>query len=158
MLYVSVLCIFICGVSVCAFWITLEAISYALGMGDFDPSLDDIFGTLMVISVIVILFTVTLGPSLTKVTLTFDGRLIGMRFPGGLFSRDITIRLGEVISVVRHEPRGNLNLRRIFGAFNPAKPGVLIKTAQQTYSVNNEEFDKFAEVIKKYKPEVEISG
>jgi|GEM_PF-2282655 len=94
---------------------------------------------------------------MTKVTLTFDGRAIKTRFGAGS-ANERTIHLGDVISIARHTASGDFGLRRIFGAFNPAKPGVLVKTAQKTYAINTDEFDKFAEVIKKYKPEIEISG
>ncbi len=144
----------------CPCWLGLHAISYALGIGDFPPALGSIVPLICCLSIgfiIITLLSVAVGPSLTKVTLTFDGRLIEMRYPWSLFSRDHTIKLGEVISVVRHEPRDTLSLRRLFGNFNPAKPGVLVKTAQKTYAINTEEFDRFADVIKKFKPEVEIS-
>lgn len=158
--YSSVLFICICVVACCPCWLASEALLYAVGIGDFPPSFGNVvswFCGAAIIFIIATLFNVTVGPSFTKVTLTFDGRLIEMRYPGSLFSRNETIYLGDVISIVRHKPRDNLSLRRIFGRFNPAKPGVLVTTAQKTYSINTEEFDKFAEVIKKYKPEVEIS-
>jgi hypothetical protein len=156
-IYASVLCVFICGICVCAFWVTFEAISSTLGVGDFDPSLGGTAGAFTVISLITILFAMTCGPSLSRVTLTFDGRLIVMRYPGGLSPRITTIQIEEVISVIRHEPRDNLSLRRIFGDFNPARAGIIVKTAGENYSINTDEFDKFAEVIKRYNPEVEIS-
>ncbi len=94
---------------------------------------------------------------MNRVTLAFDGRAIKTRFGAGS-ANERTIHLGDVISIARHTARDNLSLLRLFGNFNPAKPGVLVKTAQKTYAINTEEFDRFAEVIKKYKPEVEISG
>ena len=101
------------------------------------------------------LFALSIGPGMTRVTLTFDGRFIRMLYPS-VFRGEKTICLGDVISIARHKPRDDFGLRRIFGEFNPAKPGVLIKTAQKTYEFNNDEFDRFAEVVKKYKPEIEI--
>jgi len=94
---------------------------------------------------------------MTRVTLTFDGRVIKTLYGAGL-PKEQTIYLGDVISIARHKARDDFGLRRIFGAFNPAKSGVFVKTAQKTYAINTEEFDKFAEVIKKYKPEIEILG
>lgn len=77
---------------------------------------------------------------------------------GAGLPKEQVIYLADVISVARHTARDGFGLRRIFGRFNPAKPGVLVKTTQKTYAINTEEFDEFAEVIKKYKPKVEISG
>jgi hypothetical protein len=138
------------------------AISHALRMMDFAPFL---VLTLVVLSFCVLpfiflitsLLALSIGPSTTRVTLTFDGRVIKTRYGVGS-ANERTIYLSDVISIARHTARDEFGLRRIFGAFNPAKPGVLVKTAQKTYAINTDEFDKFAEVIKKYKPEVEISG
>ncbi len=145
----------------CPCWLGLHAISYALGIGDFPPALGSIVPLICCLSIgfiIITLISVAVGPSLTTVTLTFDGRLIEMRYPWSLFSRNYTIKLGEVISVVRHKPRDTVSLRRLFGDFNPAQAGVIVKTAGKSYSINTEDFGEFADVIKKYKPEVEISG
>ncbi|UCH78820.1 MAG: hypothetical protein JSU81_02400 [Candidatus Coatesbacteria bacterium] len=137
----------------------MHAILYALEIRELSPSLGDLVPLLCFIPIGLIIITIlnlAVGPSLTQVTLTFDGRLIGMRYPWSLFSRNHTIKLEEVISVVRHEPRDNLSLRRIFGDFNPAKAGVIVKTVGKSYSINTDDFDEFADVIKKFKPEVEI--
>jgi hypothetical protein len=133
------------------------AIVHVLGIEDFTSFLGglaiSLCCTLPIIFIIISVFNVSLGPSFTRVTLTFDGRIIKTRY-----GTERTISLSDVISIARHTARDYLGFRRVFGRFNPAKPGVLIKTAQKTYKVNTEEFDKFAEVIKKYKPEVKISG
>jgi hypothetical protein len=161
LLYSGVLISCICFIISCPCWFCLHAILYALGIGDFPPSLVDLvplFCFLPIFLIIITLLNVAVGPSLSKVTLTFDGRAIGMHYPAGLFSRDKKIHLGDVISIARHRPRDNLSLRRVFGLFNPAKAGVIVKTAGKSYSINTEDFDEFADVIKKYKPEIGISG
>ncbi|UCH78821.1 MAG: hypothetical protein JSU81_02405 [Candidatus Coatesbacteria bacterium] len=104
---------------------------------------------LVVVAIVVFVF-----PNPSKITALVDRR--GVQTEYGPFKIATNIPLSEITAVKKHKSTGGLGF--LSGRFNPTRPGIIIITAGKTYRFNAEEFDEFADVIKKYKPEVEISG
>jgi hypothetical protein len=103
---------------------------------------------------VVAAFVASVFPNPSKITAAVDGR--GVHTEYGLLKIATHVPLSEIIAVKKHTSTGGVGF--LSGRFNPTQPGIIIITAGKTYRFNTEEFDEFAEAIKNYKPEVEISG